>query len=64
MRKCGTDFFHDKWGINADVFVKVRRNISKNKLTILGRHVKEKILKQSFHIVTHEYIETNCIECE
>ena len=29
MRKCGADFFHGKWGIkNADVLVKVRRNIN------------------------------------
>ena len=23
MRKCVTEFFHDKWGINADVLVKI-----------------------------------------
>ena len=53
MRKCGTDFFHDKCGINADVLVKVRSNIPKDKLTILDRQVKVKKLQQPFHIVTH-----------
>ena len=50
MRKCRTVFFHDKYEINADVLVKVRR---KDKLTILHRQVKEKKFQQPFHIVTH-----------
>ena len=37
------NIFHDKLGINADVFVKVRRNIPNDKMTILDRQVKEKI---------------------
>ena len=55
MRKCGTDFLHDKWGINVEVLFKVRRNIPKDNymLTILDRQVREKKLQQPFHIVTH-----------
>ena len=53
-------FFHDTCGINADVLVKVRRNILKDKLTILDRQGKEKKLQQPFRIVTHAL---NCNNC-
>ena len=37
MKKCGTDFMHQEWG----VYIKVRRNIPKDKLTILDRRYKD-----------------------
>ena len=39
MKKCGTDFMHQEWGITctSGESIKVRRNIPKNKLTILDR---------------------------
>ena len=42
MKKCGTDFMHQEWGITctSGESIKVRRNIPKDKLTILDRHLQ------------------------
>ena len=29
MKKCGTDFMHQEWGITSGQSIKVRRNIPK-----------------------------------
>ena len=34
MKKCGTDFMHQEWGITSGHSIKVRSNIAKDKLTI------------------------------
>ena len=38
-KKCGTDFLHQEWGITctSGESIKVKRNISKDELTILDR---------------------------
>ena len=41
MKKCGTDFMHQEWGITSGQSIKVRRNIPKDKLTILDRQYKD-----------------------
>ena len=41
MKKCGTDFMHQKCGITSGQSIKVRRNIPKDKLTILDRQYKD-----------------------
>ena len=42
MKKCGTDFMHQQWGITiSGESIKVRRNIPKDKLTILDRQYKD-----------------------
>ena len=42
MKKCGTDFVHQECGITctSGESIKVRRNIPKDKLTILDRQYK------------------------
>ena len=35
MKKCGTDLMHQEWRIASGQSIKVRRNIPKDKLTIL-----------------------------
>ena len=56
MKKCCTDFLHQEWGISSGQSIKVRRNIPKDKLTILDRQYKD-----------HQYLTTisycnGCIE--
>ena len=34
MKKCGTDFMHQEWGITSGQSIKVRRNIPKDRQTI------------------------------
>ena len=41
MKKCGTDFMHQEWGITAGQSIKVRRIIPKDTLTILDRQYKD-----------------------
>ena len=43
MKTCGTDFMHQEWGITSTSgqSIKVRRNITKDKLTILDRQYKD-----------------------
>ena len=41
MKKCGTDFMHQEWGIISGHSIKVMRNIPKDKLTILDRQYKD-----------------------
>ena len=41
MKKCGTDFMHQEWGITSGQSIKVRCNIPKDKLTILDRQYKD-----------------------
>ena len=37
MKKFGTEFWHQEWGITSGESIKVRRNIKKDKLTLLDR---------------------------
>ena len=39
-KNCGIDFLHQKWGITSGD-IKVRRNIPKDKFTILDRQYKD-----------------------
>ena len=52
MKKCGTDFMHQEWGITSTSgqSIKVRRNITKDKLTILDRQYKDHSTQQQFPI--------------
>ena len=66
MKKCGTDFMRQKWGITFGQSIKVRRIISKDKLTILDRQYKD---HQYPTIISYcngcmEYLEKTCTECK
>ena len=53
MKKCGTDFMHQEWGITScQSILRLRRNIPKDKLTILDRQYKDhQFLLQWMHRV-------------
>ena len=66
MKKCGTDFMHQEWGITSGESIKVRRNIPKDKLTILDRQYKDHQYPTSISYCNGciKYLEKTCTECK
>ena len=66
MKKCGTDFMHQEWGITSGQSIKVRRNIPKDKLTILDRQYKDHQYRRTISYCNGciEYLEKICTECK
>ena len=68
MKKCGTDFMHQEWGITctSGESIKVRRNIPKHKLTILDRQYKYHQYPTTISYCNGciEYLEKTCTECK
>ena len=66
MKKCGTDFMHQEWGITSGQSIKVRRNIPKDKLTILDRQYKDHQYQRTISYCNGciVYLEKICTECK
>ena len=66
MKKCGADFMHQEWGITSGQSIKVRRNIPKDKLTILDRQYKDHQYPTTISYCNGciEYLEKTCTECK
>ena len=66
MKKCGTDFMHQEWGITSGQTIKVRRNIPKDKLTILDRQYKDHQYPTTISYCNgcKEYLEKTRTECK
>ena len=66
MKKCGTDFMHQEWGITSGQSIKVRRNIPKDELTILDRQYKDHQYPTTISYCNGciEYLEKTCTECK
>ena len=68
MKKCGTDFMHQEWGItcNSGESIKLRGNIPKDKLTILDRQYKDHQYPTTISYCNGciEYLEKTCTECK
>ena len=66
MKKCGTYFMHQEWGITSGQSIKVRRNIPKDKLTILDRQYKDHQYPTTISYCNGciECLEKTCIECK
>ena len=66
MKNCGTDFMHQEWGITSGQSIKVRRNIPKDKLTILDRQYKDHQYPRtiSYRNGCIAYLEKICTECK
>ena len=66
MKKCGTDFMHQEWGITSGQSIKVRRNIPKDKLTMLDRQYKDQQYPTTISYCNGciEYSEKTCTECK
>ena len=64
MKKCGTDFMHQELGITSGQSIKVRRNIPKDKLTILDRQYKDHQYPTTISYCNGciEYLEKTCTE--
>ena len=68
MKKCGTDFMHQEWGITSTSgqSIKVRRNIPKDKLRFLDRQYKDHQYPTTISYCNGciEYLEKTCTECK
>ena len=68
MKKCGTDFMHQEWGITctSGESIKVRHNIPKDKLTILDRQYENHQYPTAISYCNGciEYLEKTCTECK
>ena len=66
MKKCGTDFMHQEWGITSGQSIKVRRNIPKDKFTILDRQYKDHQYPTTISYCNGciAYLEKTCTECK
>ena len=66
MKKCGPDFMHQEWGITSGQSIMVRRNIPKDKLTILDRQYKDHQYPTTISYCNGciEYLEKTCRECK
>ena len=66
MKKCGTDFMHQEWGITSGQSLKVRHIIPKDKLTILDRQYKDHQYPTTISYCNGciEYLQKTCTECK
>ena len=64
MKKCGTDFMHQEWGITSGQSIKVRRNIQNDKLTILDRQYKDHQYPTTISMDALSIWKKTCTECK